>query len=244
MRQIVGAGACDPSGRLSVVGALTLIEDAVTATMAKMQIDGLTVRQKYGALMVFSKNHVRFLQPIVWQDPITVVCFVAMKSAARLNVDVCVKKAGAIALYARTEVCAVDEQTGRIRRMETVGVGHQVRVVRAPYELTWTPLADADQALGTVTVRTSNIDYAGHTNNVEYIRLLLDTLTLDEWRGMAPRELQVAYLNQSFLGDQLAIYAQDHAINHTDADPQAATHERRYTIKKDAQDVLRCALRW
>lgn len=236
MRQMVGAGACDPSGKLSVVGALTLIEDAVTATMAQLQIDGITVRKNYGALMVFSKNHVRWLQPIAWQDEITVECFVAAKSAVRMNVDVCVKKAGVVALYARTEICAVDCETGRIRRLDTVGVGDQVRVVRAPLELEWVPLSGDGQLVDTVAVRTSNIDYAGHTNNVEYIRLLLNTLTLDEWRGLAIKELQVAYLNQSFLGDKLSIYALDNQ--------SAAGHERLFTIKQAKQDVLRCVFRW
>ena len=232
-RQFVGAGACDPSGRLSLVGALTLIEDAVTETMASLEIDGFSVRRKYGALMVFSKNHLRFLQSINWQDKIEISCFFSAKSAARLTMDVCVKKAGKIALYARTEVCAVDAETGRIRRMDSVGVGAQIKTVKAPYDLPWENAEDADKLIETVTVRTGNIDYAGHTNNVEYIRLLLDTFTLEEWRSMAPKELQVAYVSQSFLGDKLSFYG-------TDIAPQT----RVYTVKKDQQVVLRCLLRW
>ncbi len=239
MRQTIGAGACDPSGRLSLVGALTLIEDAITAMLAKMELDGFTVRRKYGALTVFSKNHLRYLQPIGWQDKIVVSCFVSSKSAARMNLDVCVKKAGQIALYARTEVCAVDAQTGRIRRMDTVGVNEQVKTVRAPYDLVWQPLSqDLGTLIDTVTVRTGNIDYAGHTNNVEYIRLLLDTFTLDEWRSMAPSELQVAYLNQSFLDDSLSIYRAELSPTGT------SQHERVYTIKKAEQDILRCRIGW
>ncbi len=239
VRQIIGAGACDPSGRLSLIGALTLVEDAITAMLAKMELDGFTVRRKYGALTVFSKNHLRYLQPIGWQDKIVVSCFVSSKSAARMNLDVCVKKAGQIALYARTEVCAVDAQTGRIRRMDTVGVNEQVKIVRAPYDLVWQPLPqNLGTLIDTVTVRTGNIDYAGHTNNVEYIRLLLDTFTLDEWRSMAPSELQVAYLNQSFLDDSLSIYRAE--LSPTDT----SQHERVYTIKKAEQDILRCRIGW
>lgn len=238
MRQNVGAGACDPSGNLSLIGALTLIQDAVTDTMAKLKIDGFTVRRKYGALIVFSKNHLRFLQAIGWKDKIKIACFVSSKSAARMSIDVCVKKTGKIALYARTEVCAVDIETGRIRRMETAGVGKQVKIVCPPYALTWEDMAGDGELLDTVKVRTSNIDYAGHTNNVEYIRLLLDTFTLDEWRSMAPSELQVAYLNQSFLDDSLSIYRAE--LSPTDT----SQHERIYTIKKAEQDVLRCRLRY
>ncbi|MCQ2382582.1 MAG: thioesterase [Clostridia bacterium] len=237
MRQVIGAGACDPSGRLSLVGALTLIEDAVTDTMAKLKIDGFTVRRKYGALIVFSKNHLRFLQTIGWQDKVVVSCFVSAKSAARMNIDVCVKKAGKIAMHARTEVCAVDAQTGRIRRMESVGVGKQVKIMKAPYDLPWNSMEGEGELIDNVTVRTGNIDYAGHTNNVEYIRLLLNTLTLDEWRGMTVQDLQVAYLNQSFLNDNLSIYCADQPTDD-------AKHERIYTIKKAEQDILRCSLQY
>lgn len=242
-RQIVGAGSCDPSGKLSLLGALTLVEDAVTATLEQMQINGMRMRREYGAVVVFAKNHVRFLQPLLWQDKIKVLCFVSAKSVARLTVDVCVKKAGAIALYARTEVCAVDEQTGRIRRMETVGVGKQVKVVRAPYDLVWQSFEGDGKLVDTVTVRTGNIDYAGHTNNVEYIHLLLNTFTLDEWRHMAPHELQVAYLSQSFLGDNLAIYACDREVD-SGIGVTNTKHERIFTVQKDTQPVLRCAVRW
>lgn len=239
MRQTIGAGACDPSGRLSLVGALTLIEDAVTDTMAKLKIDGFTVRRKYGALIVFSKNHLRFLQSIGWKDKIKISCFVSAKSAARMSIDVCVTKAGKIAMYARTEVCAVDEKTGRIRRMDSVGVDQHVHTVRAPYDLSWNPMEGEGALVDTVAVRTGNIDYAGHTNNVEYIRLLLNTFTIDEWRSMAPQELQVAYLNQSFLGDSLTIYRCDKQLT-----AEVAKQERIYTVKKAEQEVLRCSIRW
>ena len=240
VRQIIGAGACDPSGRLSMLGALTLVEDMVTATLDKMEVNGFNLRRNYGAVVVFSKNHVKFLQPIKWNDKVTISCFVSSKSVARLNVDVCVKnEAGVIAMYARTEVCAVDIESARIRRLDAVGIGEKVHVVKALQEMEWTPIDSEGHLLEKVKVRTSNIDYAGHTNNVEYFRLLLNTFTLDEWRGqITPRELQIAYLNQSFLGDELAIFCEVRKYE------DIPFNERRYTIKKDTQDVLRCAIRW
>lgn len=236
LKQTIGAGACDPSGRLSILGALTLVEDLVTATLDKMGINGFKMRREYNAVVVFSKNHIKFLEPICWNEKVSVSCFVAVKSAARLCVDVCVKnRRGVIAMYGRTEVCAVDIATGRIRRLEAVGIGKQVAVTRALQEMEWEPINDAGELVENVVVRTSNIDYAGHTNNVEYVRLLLNTFSLDEWRGgIVPRELQVAYVNQSFLDDSLSIFMENHNEK----------KERIFTIKKDTQDVLRCAVRW
>jgi len=53
-----------------------------------------------------------------------------------------------------------------------------------------------------------------------------------------PRELQIAYVSQSFLNDELSIYAMNRN------DEGIGLNERLYTIKKGEQDVLRCALRW
>lgn len=233
--QVIGAGSCDPTGCLSMLGALTLMEDFVTATLDKMEINGFKMRREYNAVVVFSKNHVKFLEAVRWNEKVSVTCFVSSKSMARLFVDVCVKnQQGVMVMYGRTEVCAVDIETGRIRRLDTVGIGEKVTVEPALQEMEWTPFDVAGELVENVTVRTSNIDYAGHTNNVEYIRLLLNTFSLDEWRGgIVPRELQVAYLNQSFLGDNLAIYRENRSNT-----------ERLFVIKKDAQDVLRCAVRW
>ena len=240
VRQIIGAGACDPNGCLSILGALTIVEDMVTATLDQMGINGIKMRSAYGALVVFSKNHVQFLQPIKWQDQVTVTCYISSKSLARLNVDVCVKnKAGQIAMYARTEVCAVDIESARIRRLDTVGISEHLKVYAPLHTMEWNTFSGAGTLVDTVKVRTGNIDYAGHTNNVEYIRLLLNTFTLEEWRGgIVPRELQIVYANQSFLGDSLSIYCENRQSD------GATSSERVYTIKKDEQDVLRCALRW
>ena len=240
VKQEIGAGACDPNGRLSLLGALTIVEDMVTATLDKMEINGIKMRSAYGALVVFSKNHVQFLQPINWQDQVTVACFISAKSLARLSVDVCVKNdAGQIAMYARTEVCAVDAENGRIRRLDTVGISDNLKVYAPLHAMEWVPLDNAEQLIETVKVRTANIDYAGHTNNVEYIRLLLNTFTLEEWRGgIVPREVQIVYASQSFLGDDLDIYCDNRETQ------GALAHERLYTIKKQDQDILRCALRW
>lgn len=240
IRQVIGGGACDPSGRLSLLGALTLVEDVVIDTLDRMDVNGFNLRKKYGAVLVFSKNHIKFYQPIRWREKVSIACFVSTKSVARLNVDVCVKnEQGVIAMYARTEVCAVDVESARLRRLDTVGIGEKIRVYRALAEIEWQQIDKADTLIDTLTVRTSNIDYAGHTNNIEYIRMLLNTFTLEEWSGgIVPRELQIAYVSQSFLNDELSIYAMNRN------DESIALNERLYTIKKGEQDVLRCALRW
>ena len=138
-------------------------------------------------------------------------------------------------MYAHTEVCAVDVENARLRRLDAVGIGEDIRVYRALADIEWQQINKAD----TLTVRTSNIDYAGHTNNIEYIRMLLNTFTLEEWGGgIVPRELQIAYVSQSFLNDELSIYATNHK------DENISLNEHFYTIKKGEQDVLRCVMRW
>lgn len=57
-----------------------------------------------------------------------------------------------------------------------------------------------------VTVRSTNIDFSHHTNNVEYVRLLLNTYSVEEILNNPIKEIEVCYISQSFENDELQVY--------------------------------------
>ncbi len=56
-----------------------------------------------------------------------------------------------------------------------------------------------------VKVRYAGIDFAGHTNNKEYIRFMLDTYSVRELETRPIREMEVVYLSQSYENDILTV---------------------------------------
>lgn len=205
---IVCSDMIDANANLSVAGAFRLVENAVTELMGQLRIDGLTVKRLYGAMWVFSKNRVKFLSSLGWGEDFYIESFITNCSPARLTIETAVKNGqDEIAAYAKTELCALDSQTGKIKKTSEVGVDGSVEKMPPLSEIGFAKFGDMPKAfVETVKVRSTDIDFSRHTNNVEYVRFLLDTYSVEELLTRPVKEIEVCYISQSFENDELQIY--------------------------------------
>ena len=206
-QQIVSSNFIGADTKLSPLGVFQLVENAVTEGMAAQHIDGLTIKRLYNAFWVFAKNKVKFLGSVNWGDKIYIESFISMIASAKFNVDTALKNAnGQIVAYSRCEMCPLDLETGRIRRTSSVGVDGIV-VESAQIDLEFDKL-DCDDLPVTeeVKVRSTNIDCWHHTNNVEYMRFIFNTYSVEELLAHPIKEIEVNYVSQSFEGDTLSIH--------------------------------------
>ncbi len=203
----MSASFTDFNANLSVLGAFRIVEDAITEYMGDLKIDGLTAKRVYNAIWVFAKTKIKFLKNLVWNDEYTVNCFISKISVVTMNIDVALKNAdGELCVYSRTELCALDLESGRIRKVSTVGVDGTIQA-KAP--LTDVSFAKIDSEnlpeVQRVKVGFTSIDYAVHTNNKEYVRFMLDTYSVGEMKSYRIREMEIVYINQSYEGDVLTV---------------------------------------
>lgn len=205
---IVGSGLIDANTQLSVLGAFGIVADTVTEMMGELKIDGITVKKQYNAMWVFTKNRIKLLKPLQWGENYSAESFISAFSAVRVNIETAIKNpSGEIAAYSKLELCALNLGTGRI--MKTSDVGLNETFVKEPSLLNveFTKFSDTDlPLLESVTVRSTNIDFSCHTNNVEYVRLLLNTYSVEELLNNRIKEIEVCYIGQSYENDVLQIY--------------------------------------
>lgn len=206
-RQKVSASMTDSRANLSVSGIFQLVEDAVTELMGELKIDGLTAKREYNAVWVFVKNRIKFLKSVAWNEEIVIRSFVSAKSRASISIDVTVKnKTGDICAYARVLLCALDLQSGRIRKVDTVGVGEQVAVAVPEFDVRFAKIPDTDlPEAASVQVGYTSIDFSRHTNNKAYVRFILDTYSVSQLESKRIEEMEVIYVNQSYENDVLTI---------------------------------------
>ena len=106
---------------ISVIGAAHMIEDNVCAFFAAFGRDSASVRAKYNVVWMFVKNKFRFGADVVWNEEISEESFFTQIAAASVTVDTVIKNSkGETVVYARTETCAIDLDTYRIRRISSV----------------------------------------------------------------------------------------------------------------------------
>ena len=205
--QILGASMIGSDACLSIVGAFQIIEEAITEFMGELKIDGITVLQKYNAFWIFAKTHVKFFKKLSWGEEFTVSAFISSTSLAKMHEDVKVcDKDGNTVLYARVELCVLDRTTQRIKKIADVGVDETMREAETTEEIIFGKFPSCELPLiEQVKVRSTSIDRSHHTNNVEYIRFIMNTYSTQELEEKNIKEIDVIYSGQSYENDMLDV---------------------------------------
>lgn len=204
---MVSASMLASDGRLSKVGCFQIIQDAITELMGELKIDGFTVKEKYNAFWVFTKTIAKFMKTITWKDKIIISSFISFISVAKMNIDVEIKdKSGEIAIYSRTEICALGAGSQKIMKLSQVGVDNTMLKSCEPIEMVFTKFDGSDlPIIDKVQIKYTNIDFSHHTNNLEYIRLIMNTYSVGEMESKQIREVKIIYSSQSYENDILNI---------------------------------------
>ena len=121
---IIPASMCDATTKLSVISIFQLVEDAVTDLMADLHIDGITAMREYGAMWVFVKNAIHILRRPEWREIYIIRSYISSFSAVKLLIDTEILSGTDRSPLARSrlELCALDLNTGNIRKASTVGI--------------------------------------------------------------------------------------------------------------------------
>jgi acyl-CoA thioesterase FadM len=119
---------CDTSANLSALGAFQIVEDAITELMGILELDGETCVRKYDGMWIYVRNRVELRRKIHWMDEFVIECYVSSISGVKMVFDTVIKTNNEIAVVSRAESCAIDRQTGRVRRANTVGLNENITV--------------------------------------------------------------------------------------------------------------------
>ncbi|MDE7299833.1 MAG: hypothetical protein K2N94_13600 [Lachnospiraceae bacterium] len=206
-KQKVGASITDSLANLSVIGIFQTVEDAVTELMGELKLDNITMKEADNAIWVFAKNRIKILRNIAWNENFYTVCFISSITRATVYVDIAIKnQSEELCAYSRVELCALDLQTERIKRISTTGIADRIIPENSETDIAFTRFDKAElPEYGQVQVKYTNIDFSRHTNNIEYIRFMLNTYSVRELEARPVKEMEIIYTNQSFEDDVLTI---------------------------------------
>ena len=227
----LAASSCGADVKLSVEGAFRIVEDMATELMGIQHIDGVTCMREYGGMWVFVRNRIEMPQPLAWMDEYTATSYISSFSKIRLYIDTVLQKAdGSIALKSRLELCAVDLETGKIRKSDSVGVGEKTPAEEPMFEIAYTKEKPVrGDLIDEITVRSADIDYCHHTNNVAYVRYFVNQTAVDELIEKPVKAIEVQYAAQTYEDDKLSLY-------------RCSPENEAYVIEKDGARVVSCII--
>lgn len=231
---VVFGSQCDYTANLSTLGALQIVQDHICRYFGGMGVDEIRLKRDFGCIWVFVKNKLEFKSPLKWDEGYRVECFISSLTGARMVVDTIIYgKKDELKIYAKTEVCTLNLETQKIVPIKQV-LTKETEVLKSKSDLLFEKLDDFFdlQIIKTHTVHSTSIDYCIHTNNVSYVRFIMDTFDTKFLLEHPIKEIQINYISQTGENDVL------------DISRSLKVNEQNFEIKNGPKVAVRCKIKF
>lgn len=204
---VVTASLCDFNVKLAIKGTFDLLQDYLTEMLGELSLDGVSLREKYGCVWVFTRNRVEIDRYLMWKERYIAESFISSAKGAKMTVDTVLKDTdGNICVCSRIEMCVWDLAAQKIRRIRDVGVTSDTHVESPQREMDFSRLKhEGLEEIDRITVKSGDIDFIRHTNNVSYVRFIMNTYSVEELTERPVKMIEVRYAGQTHEGDELII---------------------------------------
>ena len=200
----------DSSAHFSLVSSLNYIQNMSTEYFATMGTDNFTLSTKNNAVWVITKTKIKFIKRPVWKDKIFVRIYSVKVSAIRYNVEISFEnESGELLVISKQEYCAMDIESRRARKISTINFPNDLEVESEKYPDDYRKLRDEfaeNEFSYCQKVLSQDIDFSKHTNNVAYVRYLMNIFSCNFLEKNAIKDFEIHYISESKEGQNLDIY--------------------------------------
>lgn len=210
LKHIVSYSEVDSFYKLRLDYIFSHFQNIAALHSKEMGTDGEALLEKSNVFWVLTKVKLKIAEFPRSGETITVETWPLKARGVRYDRDFMLSNERKPLVMGSSEWCTLDYTTHKLRRVDSVaypqdmqfrddrsGAGRFLREKEA--------VCDMDLHH---TYRTSfvDIDTNKHTNNVAYLRMILNCFSPDEFESMKMDEFQVNFLSQTFYGDEITVY--------------------------------------
>ena len=232
----IGYSNCDRKVNLSVLNSLYLIQDMMTEYFGFLKSDNIILKSENNAIWVLAKTKVHFNKYPKWRDLIEGTVFTTGIKQIRVETEAQFKdKDNNVLFYANQETCVIDLTDRKIRKINTVNypTGVQIKegINKEKYLRLNTEFTEADKVYEQ-KIHSTDIDFSYHTNNVSYVKYILNSLNSDFIDSHKITDFEIHYINESKEGQKLSIYK------------KIKDNEIEFLIKEENREIARANLKY
>ena len=232
----IGYSNCDRKVNLSVLNSLYLIQDMMTEYFGFLKSDNIILKSENNAIWVLAKTKVHFNKYPKWRDLIVGTVFTTGIKPIRVETEAQFKdKDNNVLFYANQETCVIDLTDRKIRKINTVNypTGVQIKegINKEKYLRLNTEFTEADKVYEQ-KIHSTDIDFSYHTNNVSYVKYILNSLNSDFIDSHKITDFEIHYINESKEGQKLSIYK------------KIKDNEIEFLIKEENREIARANLKY
>ena len=232
----IGYTNCDRKISLSLLDSFYLIQDMMTEYFGFLKSDNIILKRENNAIWVLTKTKVHFNNLPVWRDVVEGTVFTTNIKPIRVGTETQFKdKDNNILFYANQETCAIDLDDRKIKKISTVNYPKDLEIIEGINKEKYLKLNDEftiDDKVSEQIVHSTDIDFSHHTNNVSYIRFILNSLSSEFLDNCKVTDFEIHYINETKEGQKLEIYRK---LKDTDVD---------FLIKENDIEIVRANLKY
>lgn len=210
--QKVVASLTDTNAKLGLVGSLTIVQDNMCEFFEKIKCDGLNMVPVCNCFFVVTKSKIRFTDNILnWLDDFNVKTELASKTRIRLCLNTGIENMHGVVAECAQEMCAIDATSRSLRVINTTLLPEDIEETKRSeieFEKIMTEFDEFD-LVKVLKSDISNLDFYKHVNNVEYVKLLISTLSLEFFESVKINEFEIHYLNECRCCEELKVYKRE-----------------------------------
>ncbi len=225
----------DCSAKLGLVELMNINQDMVTTFFGSIGSDNITLRKKNNAAWIYTKTKVKINDLPVWNTKAKAVSFITSLSPIRLDVETdFFGEKNNLLFAAKTEMCAIDFTERKIRKINTLEFPKDMEAGHSNFNEPYARMKlefDSTDLVYSQKVFASDVDFTDHTNNVRYVKFLMNTLDKKFYAEKKLSSFEIQFLKESRDGDVLDIFRKE-------------TNEQEYSfeIKKGEESIIKAVL--
>lgn len=176
----------------------------------ELEIDATTMKNLSNAFWILSKWKVKIFRMPKFEEVVTIETWPTFAKGVRFGREFTISGDNQLLVACSSEWCTLDCDTKRPRRVDSVHYPHDMPHRKdnsgAGEFLQAQEQVDETHYNHTHNVLFTDIDGNKHTNNIVYIKMMLDCFTVEEFSKINFDEMQIAYVSQTFYGEQIKMY--------------------------------------
>lgn len=204
---------CDRKCELGLISLMNLAQDTATVYFGTTQSDNITLKEKNNAAWVYTKMKVHIINIPEWNRRINIRAYTTLHSRVKTLIEISVMdEKNSPLIYIEQEACPIDLAERKIRKIDTISYPTDVEDEKKEYEepferMNW-KYEKYDYSYKQL-VQPSDIDYTNHTNNVMYVKYMLNSIDTEFWMNKDITDFEIQFLKESKEGEILKVYRKE-----------------------------------
>ncbi len=221
---------------LKIHEAFNFAQNNATEYFKLFNGDNMSVRKNDNAVWVVSKSRLHIYKDVSWLDVIKGETYTSMIKPIRIETETKFTDKDNNPVFAIThQHCPLNMDTRKIIKVDEITFPKDMEVDESLFKEDYLKLHDTfeeDDFAYEQKIYSQDIDYSNHTNNVAYVRFIMNALSNDFLNSIRITDVEIHYLAESKEGQTLRIYMKNVDKN------------MRFLIKENDREVIRANIKY